>query len=90
MDNDNIVSFGTVKGGKDTSDENRIPTNDYVVVDMDDQEYVVNGFLIFTSQHLAIMRNSGDGAIPVLVLPLNRVKLAVLDEEDDSEGDVEV
>lgn len=72
----NIFKFGAVDGGK--KEEVAIPQNDYVVVDIDGIEYDVNGFLIFTPHHLAIMTDEGQGAIPALVLPISRVKTAVL------------
>lgn len=79
----NVFKFGTVDGGK--KEEDSIPQNDYVIVDVDDTEYDINGFLIFTPHHLAIMTDLGEGAIPALVLPIGRVKsaaLASLFEED--------
>ncbi len=83
MDDDNVFKFGSVKGGKDVDDG--IPTNDYVVVDVDNNEWQAHGFLIFTPHHLAIMRDDGKGAIPVLVMPIGRVKAAGLDEEISDE-----
>lgn len=81
MEDDNVFKFGAVKGGKE--DDDSIPTNDYVVVDVDDNEWTAHGFLIFTPHHLAIMRDEGKGAIPVLVMPILRVKAAGLDDRDD-------
>lgn len=83
----NIFRFGAVDGGK--KEEDSIPENDYVVTDVDDIEYDVNGFLIFTPHHLAIMTDEGKGAIPALVLPISRVKSAVLASLlVDDEGDL--
>jgi len=83
----NIFKLGAINGGK--ADEDTIPQNDYVVVDIDDIEYDINGFLIFTPHHLAIMTDQGKGAIPALVLPIGRVKTAVLasllDEDESGE-----
>lgn len=80
----NVFKFGAIDGNK--KDEDSIPQNDYIVIDIDDLEYDVNGFLIFTPHHLAIMTDEGKGAIPALVLPIGRVKSAVLaslfDEEE--------
>lgn len=82
MDDDNeptnIFKFGAIKGDKPDDETDKIPENDYVVVDIDDIEYDVTGFLIFTPHHLAIMTNLGEGVIPGLVLPISRVKTAVL------------
>lgn len=75
-DNDNVFRFGTVTGGKGTSEaaaDDGIPTNKYVITDIDHEEYFAEGFLIFTSHHLAVMRDFGKGAVPILVLPINRV-----------------
>lgn len=83
----NIFKFGTVDGGK--KEEDIIPENDYIVVDIDDIEYDIKGFLIFTPHHLAIMTDEGKGAIPALVLPIGRVKSAVLASLlVDDEGDL--
>lgn len=87
MDNDedktNVFKFGAVNGGK--TEDDAIPHNDYVVVDVDDEVYDVKGFLIFTPHHLAIMTDQGKGAIPALVLPISRVKTAVLASVIDEE-----
>ncbi len=82
-ENNNVFKFGAVDGGK--KEEDKIPQNDYVVVDIDGIEYDVNGFLIFTPHHLAIMTDEGHGAIPALVLPISRVKTAVLASVIDDE-----
>lgn len=86
MSDDNVFRFGQIKGGKDgggpEEEEPGIPVNDYVISDVDGEEFYATGFLIFTSHHLAIMRDDGKGAIPVLVLPINRVKAAEIYEED--------
>lgn len=81
-DNDNVFRLGTVKGGKD-NDEPNIPVNAYVVTDIDDNEFFGTGFMIFTSQHVAIMRDDGNGAIPVLVVPIARVKAAEIFEDEE-------
>lgn len=83
-DDNNVFKFGAVKGGKDTTEEKtEIPVNDYVILDIDDHEFYATGFLIFTPHHLAIMRDNGAGAIPVMVMPIGRVKAAeIFDEED--------
>lgn len=91
-DNGNVFQFGSVQGGKGTPEkesESGIPVNDYVVVDVDDESWYATGFLIFTPHHLAIMFDSGNGAgaIPVLVLPINRVKAAELYEDDTAEDE---
>ncbi len=80
MDDDdqptNIFKFGALDGGK--KEDDAIPQNDYVVVDIHENEYEVNGFLIFTPHHLAIMSDFGTGPVPALVLPIGNVKVAVL------------
>lgn len=87
MDDDetnNVFRFGSVNGGKGGSDaESSIPINDYVLTDVDNQELYATGFLVFTSQHVAVMRDYGKGAIPVLVVPLDRTKYAELVEDDE-------
>ena len=73
----NVFKFGAIESSKPKEDD-AIPQNDYVVVDIEDVEYEVSGFLIFTPHHLAIMTDVGGGPIPGLVLPIGRVKTAVL------------
>jgi hypothetical protein len=80
---DNKFPFGVVKGGKGDEDSEALPEDNYAILDMDDNEFFGTGFLVFTPYHVAIMRDKGKGAVPVLLLPLNRVKIAeVVDEED--------
>lgn len=88
MDEDeptNIFKFGAVTGGKSEEPDDKIPHNDYVVVDENNNEFEINGFLIFTPHHLAIMKDEGVGAIPALVLPIGRVKFAGLASVLDAE-----
>lgn len=77
--------FKMFEGGKgDTTQPaptDTIPTNSYEITDIDGDMYGAEGFLIFTAQHVAIMRDEGAGAIPVLVMSLNRLKVAELTEE---------
>lgn len=80
-DDDNIVNFNQVQGGK-AADADGIPENDYVIVDVEGNEFYATGFMIFTPHHLAIMADTGKGAIPVLVMPLARVKFAEIYDED--------
>ena len=85
-DNDNIIPFGAIKGGKDETPDESIPQNDYVIQTMNGRTYAENGFLIFTPHHAAIMRDvEGKGAIPVLVVPLSNVEAAFVDDEDEDE-----
>lgn len=81
----NVFKFGAVKGGKADDEQDSIPQNDYFVVDIDGYEFDINGFLIFTPHHLAIMRDEGKGAIPALVMPIARVRTAVLAKFIDTE-----
>lgn len=84
--NDNVFRLGAVQGGKDTDS---IPEDNYVVTDIDGMEFYATGFMIFTPHHLAIMKDEGRGAIPVLVVPIGRVRAAELSEEvDDDEAEV--
>ena len=81
----NVFKFGQIKGDKEPED--KIPHNDYVVVTTDDHEFDVNGFLIFTPHHLAIMTDNGGGAIPALVMPIGNVRVAGLASLFDTEDD---
>jgi hypothetical protein len=80
---DNIFSLH--QGGKAANDEERLPQNEYVITDCDGDEYYGNGFVIFTTHHVAIMKDDGKGAIPVIVIPLGRVKAceAVVESEPE-------
>ncbi len=82
MDNDNIFSIHN--GGKKASGENTLPVNDYCLIDMTGEEFFGTGFLIFTSHHVAIMRDNGDGAVPVTMMPLANLKVAEIVEEEEA------
>lgn len=85
--NDNV--FNLVPGTKG-EDDSKLPVNRYYITNIDGQEYPAEGFLIFTSQHVAVMRDFGDGAIPVLVMPLSQLKVTELVEDDNEDDDEEV
>jgi hypothetical protein len=85
--NDNVMPFGAIQGGKQDT-EQKLPQNNYVLEDVNGDAYPATGFLIFTTQHVAVMKDTKDGAIPVLVMPLTLLKVAELVEEyvgDDEE-----
>jgi hypothetical protein len=84
---DNVVSFGKTReeraaanGNED--DPNTFPVDSYVVVDVDGFEWYAEGFLVFTPDHVAIMKPGVKMAVPALVIPISRVKAALLDDED--------
>lgn len=83
MDNDNV--FSIVPGG--AAKEDGLPTNQYILEDITGKEYASEGFLIFTAQHVAVMRDIGKGAIPVLVMPLTQLRVAEI-YEDDAEAEL--
>ena len=56
--------------------------NTYEITDVDDVTHVAEGFLLFTSQHVAVMQETSKGALPLLVIPLNRVKFAEMVDDD--------
>jgi hypothetical protein len=75
----NLFKFNAINGGKEpVEQEDKIPHNDYVVIDIEENEFSVNGFLIFTPHHLAIMQDSGAGAVPALVMPIGSIRFAGL------------
>lgn len=85
MDNDNVVPFGSRSRPATLETGDGFPENNYVVEDIDDVEYFGTGFLIFTPHHCAIMKDFGKGAVPVLVVPLHRVKVAEIASDEDTE-----
>lgn len=85
-DDDNVLTFGQIKGGKADEDDG-IPENNYIVTDIDGVEFPATGFLIFTPHHCAVMQDKGKGAIPVLVLPLLRVAAAEMVEDEEFEDE---
>lgn len=79
---DNIIKFGDIQGGKQAN-EDEFPKNYYVIIDIDDQEYYAEGYLLFTSQHVCIMKTTNKGPVAALMLPLHRVKVSeTLTEEE--------
>lgn len=79
--NDKIYSITGGKGGEGPV-EKKLPTHQYVLFDRHDEEYNAEGFLIFTTSHVAIMRDEGEGAVPVLLLPMDLFKSAEIDEDE--------
>lgn len=77
----NIVKFGPKAVDVTTAPE--VPTYTYAVTDIDGTEFLYDGFLIFTVQHVAVMRPQGDGAVPLFVMPLHRLKNAEIVEDED-------
>lgn len=80
--------FSILDGGKtDTTpapeSTDGIPQNEYRIVDIEGAEYFHEGFLLFTSQHIAVMRDTEQGALPIFILPLNRLAFAELFEDDE-------
>ncbi len=61
-----------------------VPQSEYVIIDRKGNEHFADGFALFTSQHVAIMRDNGmGGAIPVFIMPLDQVLYCELIEDDD-------
>lgn len=90
MDEDNnIVKFGHIQGGKTTIiDDDRVPTSPYIIVDIKGREFFHEGFLLFTSQHVAVMQEQTPGnPIPVFLMPLVNLDFAEIMEDDDDLGD---
>lgn len=93
MDNEeNKNIFRLVPGGvteEPSQKEETLPVNAYVIYTSDTHnepvELFAEGFLVFTSQHVAVMREQTNGAIPVLVVPLDRVLYTELVEDIDDE-----
>lgn len=82
-DNENNI-FKIVSSN--TPETDKIPMNDYAITDIDNDVLFAYGFIIFTSHHIAIMRDEGNGPVAVLVVPLSRVKVAeLLDDENEDE-----
>lgn len=80
---DNIVNL--IQGGK--QEGNVLPDNSYVIEDINGTEYLARGFAIFTPHHIAIMKNGANGAVPVFLMPLDRLGVMEIasDEDDDQE-----
>jgi len=83
MSDDNNI-FHLIEGKTPGTEEAPVEY-DYIVLDVDGKEHFASGFLLFTSQHVAIMRETAKGALPVLVVPLSRVVAAELIEDDEEE-----
>lgn len=77
MSNDNIVSLISK-----TEEPSTIISN-YRIEDIEGNIFEGEGFLVFTTQHVAIMTDTPLGSIPVVVVPLFRVKVAELMEDNE-------
>lgn len=76
MTDDTKNPFQVIQGGRPKEDE--FPVNEYEILDIDDEVFNALGFAVFTSHHIAIMRDEGSGPLPILILPLHRVKVCQL------------
>lgn len=84
MDNDdNVVSLVPQNNNGPS-----IPESDYVIINHQGEEMFATGFLLFTSHHVAVMRDTGNGALPILVVPLTAVAYAALVEDDDDDEEI--
>jgi len=79
MDDTNIVNLSQIKGGKNEKD---LPHNPYVITDTSGFEHYHSGFLLFTSQHIAIMQDRGDHTLPVFMMPLSELSYVELVEDE--------
>lgn len=77
-DNDNNV-IHIVASNEDKTPA--VPQYEYRVNYMDGNTSKAAGFLIFTTQHVAIMRDEGEGAVPVLVVPTSMVRSVEIVED---------
>jgi len=85
MDNDNNNIFKVMPGGKAANQSDQFPTDTYAIVCKNGRELLADGFLIFTSQHVTVMRDKGKGAIPVLLVPLIDIEFAEIVDDDEDE-----
>lgn len=84
MSDDNIIKFGSLPGGKsESTDKDKFPSHPYVLIDIDDEEHFAEGYLIFTSHHVCIMEEGDNGPVTALMIPLDRVKLVSLVDDDE-------
>ena len=83
MSDDNVMQFGVFDGGK--NDKDVFPSHPYSIEDIEGNIYSAEGYLIFTSQHVCVMENVEDGAIPAIMIPLHRLKVVELVEYIDED-----
>lgn len=85
MADDNI--FNIVQGGKTgETPEQSLPEADYEITLLSGNRYYARGFLIFTTHHVAVMRDvAGLGAVPVLIVPLANLEAAEAMDDDEEE-----
>lgn len=85
MSEDNDTPFRVIDGGRNVQ---RLPQDEYLIVDMSGNEHFAQGFMTYTNSHVAIMKDIGNnGAIPVFMMPLTNVFSAELYVEDEVFGD---
>jgi len=80
MRDDNNI-FRLINSNERASEETPL-INTYEITDIDDVIHVADGFLLFTSQHVAVMQETPRGALPIFVIPLTRVKFVEMVEEE--------
>lgn len=87
-----VINFNG--GGKSTTDDNKLPVNEYLITtltpDPETGSYnrVAMGFCVFTSHHIAIMRDFGESPVPVLVVPLTNVYSSELVQPDEAQEEI--
>lgn len=81
-DDNKVVPFGSVQGGKST-EEDTLPANEYLIVDINGEEFYNIGFLLFTTQHVAVMEDRGKHTVPVFLMPLDRLAFVQLVSDDE-------
>jgi hypothetical protein len=82
---DNVIRIIASNDEPAVAPESTIPQYEYEIVHFDGSSSKAHGFLLFTSQHVAVMRDNGEGAIPVLVYPLDKVKYATIVEDNQAD-----
>ena len=85
MDDKNV--FELLSGGKQQlADDDKLPETDYCLTLHDRTQVFGHGFMIFTTNHVAIMSDTGAGSIPVAMVPLSNLAYAqTCDDEDYDE-----
>lgn len=87
-----VINFNG--GAKTTTEDNKLPVNKYaittMVADPTDGTGVLfaEGFCVFTSHHIAIMRDFGASPVPVLVVPLTNVFSSEIIQDDEEQDDL--
>jgi hypothetical protein len=85
-DNNNIIQLVSKSTNTTVEADMATPVHDYAIYDIGGLTHLATGFLLFTSHHVAVMRETPHGALPVFMLPLTELRFVKLTENNEEDA----